>query len=353
MSAIKIASKTPDNIILPSMVEKYSSIYNRNGRIGIYTREVRIPHNSSNLHFTNIGWQERSVIISRLKEKRKKRVWKKKIRYHCRKNLADRRERVKGRFVKLNRQDNFSTPNGGESNSLTYHSTTPSPPPSSVSLFSDERRNEFLNVARSTNSVLNGKLDSDKRTVSSNKDEYGEGFGLMKLLLDASVVAQERGFDRRQYDFDHATNRGDLGNVENEHSEYIGNVKFEGRSRGIRFESDSIGREGCEYPTEYMDVVDHHVDQVVPGQPMQPLIHAEQREDREAVQSSEVRSRGRELDDRRVVWGEERVDGDRQDVEGEDVNNETLAIDGLFMLASFVKPDGVTQKRMRRHSIAY
>ena len=69
-------------VTLPQMLEKYSSIYNSNGRIGIYTRE------------------ERDVIISRFYEKRKKRVWVKKIRYHCRKNLADNRIRVKGRFVR-------------------------------------------------------------------------------------------------------------------------------------------------------------------------------------------------------------------------------------------------------------
>jgi len=63
-------------------LEKYASMINKEGRIGIYTRE------------------ERREIIRRYHEKRKRRVWKKKIRYHCRKNLADRRVRVKGRFVK-------------------------------------------------------------------------------------------------------------------------------------------------------------------------------------------------------------------------------------------------------------
>jgi hypothetical protein len=61
---------------------KYASMINKEGRIGIYTRE------------------ERREIIRRYHEKRKRRVWKKKIRYHCRKSLADRRVRVKGRFVK-------------------------------------------------------------------------------------------------------------------------------------------------------------------------------------------------------------------------------------------------------------
>lgn len=65
-----------------SMLSQYSTVYNKGGRIGIYTRE------------------EREAIIKRFHERRKRRVWRKKIRYHCRKNLADRRVRIKGRFVK-------------------------------------------------------------------------------------------------------------------------------------------------------------------------------------------------------------------------------------------------------------
>ena len=38
--------------------------------------------------------------IQRFLEKRKKRVWTKKVKYDVRKNFADSRMRVKGRFVK-------------------------------------------------------------------------------------------------------------------------------------------------------------------------------------------------------------------------------------------------------------
>lgn len=79
----KTDAKFESGVMLPYMLEKYADIYNKNGRIGIYTRE------------------ERDQIIKRFHEKRKRRVWAKQIRYHCRKNLADRRIRVKGRFVKL------------------------------------------------------------------------------------------------------------------------------------------------------------------------------------------------------------------------------------------------------------
>lgn len=67
---------------LPHTLDKYKEVYNKNGRIGIYTPA------------------ERAQIIAKFNHKRSKRVWKKKIRYNCRKNLADRRMRIKGRFVK-------------------------------------------------------------------------------------------------------------------------------------------------------------------------------------------------------------------------------------------------------------
>jgi len=51
-------------------------------RIGIYTLE------------------ERKARVARFQAKRGRRVWRKKIKYDCRKKLADNRPRVKGRFVR-------------------------------------------------------------------------------------------------------------------------------------------------------------------------------------------------------------------------------------------------------------
>jgi len=82
-------------MILPHTLAKYSDIYNQNGRVGIYT-----PN-------------ERAAIIAKFHEKRSRRVWNKKIRYTCRKNLADRRLRVKGRFVK--RDSHCQSSNGAVS----------------------------------------------------------------------------------------------------------------------------------------------------------------------------------------------------------------------------------------------
>lgn len=77
-------------LTLPHSLSKYKEVYNKNGRIGIYTPA------------------ERAAIIARFNKKRQRRVWNKKIRYNCRKSLADRRLRIKGRFVKRSEQEQLA-----------------------------------------------------------------------------------------------------------------------------------------------------------------------------------------------------------------------------------------------------
>jgi CCT motif len=69
--------------IVPSLSTPFPmELLNKDGRIGIYLPDAR------------------KARIARFHAKRSNRVWRKRIKYDCRKKLADSRPRVKGRFVK-------------------------------------------------------------------------------------------------------------------------------------------------------------------------------------------------------------------------------------------------------------
>jgi CCT motif len=62
-------------------------LLNKDGRIGIYLPDARRAR------------------IARFHAKRQMRIWRKRIKYDCRKKLADSRPRIKGRFVKRSDMD--------------------------------------------------------------------------------------------------------------------------------------------------------------------------------------------------------------------------------------------------------
>jgi len=72
-----------------NMLTEFNGL-NKSGRIGVYTKS------------------ERMEIIRRFKEKRKRRNFKRKVRYDSRKIMADTRVRVNGRFVKAGQNIAFS-----------------------------------------------------------------------------------------------------------------------------------------------------------------------------------------------------------------------------------------------------
>ena len=84
-SATHLEGTSPDDAASGTTISL--ELLNKDGRIGIYLPEARVAR------------------IARFHAKRSNRIWRKRIKYDCRKKLADSRPRIKGRFVKRSDMD--------------------------------------------------------------------------------------------------------------------------------------------------------------------------------------------------------------------------------------------------------
>ena len=94
VATVQLESGSGTTTVMPVFTPECDSM---NVKIGAYTRE------------------ERQILIEKFRAKKKRRVWRKQIKYDCRKRLADTRPRVKGRFVSRKEKDGNSD---GDSESM-------------------------------------------------------------------------------------------------------------------------------------------------------------------------------------------------------------------------------------------
>jgi len=127
--------------LLPHALEAYKLTYNKNGHIGIYAP------------------LERAAIIAKFKAKRRRREWNKKIRYGYRKDLADARMRVMGRFAKkrLAEQQTVAAVEPAR-DTLAEQQTVAAVEPA----------RDTLSSALSSNAIIIPALSDDPITVSIN-----------------------------------------------------------------------------------------------------------------------------------------------------------------------------------------
>ena len=101
--------------LIPSLVSQLPSIST------VVSAEYE-PVDTSNIRIGAYTKQERQVIIERFRAKKKRRVWRKQIKYDCRKRLADTRPRVKGRFVsRKEREANAATGHSDAESESTHN----------------------------------------------------------------------------------------------------------------------------------------------------------------------------------------------------------------------------------------
>lgn len=126
----------------------------------------------------------RKLRLEKFHEKRKKRIWKKSIKYDCRKKLADDRPRIKGRFVRV--LENLNLVKNSE------ESTTPSAPAEKPAV---ETKSTSVDVAAAdaaspspagtpsptaVSSLLGTSLSPTVNAISAN---FGFGFGSPVVMV--------------------------------------------------------------------------------------------------------------------------------------------------------------------------
>jgi hypothetical protein len=87
VATVQLESGSGATTVMPLFTPDCDSM---SAKIGAYTRE------------------ERQILIEKFRAKKKRRVWRKQIKYDCRKRLADTRPRVRGRFVSRKDKDGNS-----------------------------------------------------------------------------------------------------------------------------------------------------------------------------------------------------------------------------------------------------
>lgn len=140
-------------------------------RVGAYTKE------------------ERQIRIAKFRAKKNRRVWKKQIKYDCRKKLADNRPRIKGRFVTRKDDDDpdQDNDNGQEREREDQQKAQPIPeiPLHSIESSVDIKSYDFTESAVADELGSSNYVQSQAQTSWVVKTEMSHGLILGESMLNS------------------------------------------------------------------------------------------------------------------------------------------------------------------------